>query len=265
LELSIYPLQAKVKCSKIEIAFIRRHGKSLAKNSEGVKMRLIFVRHGHPNYVDDCLTDLGHLQAEAAAQRLCTENIDKIFTSSSGRAVETAEHIGSKLGIPCQKCDFMRELDWGSANGEEIPFHGQPWVTVNAIISRGEDVLDPQWMRNAAYQNNVLTQSVERVVTGFDPWLAELGYVREGNYYRVRESNPQTVVMVSHGGASTAALSRLFNLPFPFVCKSIQPQYTAISVITFNGETGALIAPTMELVNDAKHILGIEAQNIFGK
>jgi len=33
-------------------------------------MRIIFVRHGHPNYEKDCLTELGHRQAEAAAQRL---------------------------------------------------------------------------------------------------------------------------------------------------------------------------------------------------
>lgn len=39
-------------------------------------MRLILVRHGHPNYEIDCLTELGHLQAEAAAERLCSEGID---------------------------------------------------------------------------------------------------------------------------------------------------------------------------------------------
>ena len=33
-------------------------------------MRILFVRHGHPNYEKDCLTDLGHLHAAAAAERL---------------------------------------------------------------------------------------------------------------------------------------------------------------------------------------------------
>ena len=33
-------------------------------------MILYFVRHGHPNYKHDCLTDLGKLQAAAAAERL---------------------------------------------------------------------------------------------------------------------------------------------------------------------------------------------------
>lgn len=228
-------------------------------------MRLIFVRHGHPNYENDCLTELGHLQAEAAAERLCGEGINSIYTSSSGRAVETAQHIGAKLGIPCQQCDFMRELNWGAANGGEIPFHGQPWSTVNAMVSRGEDVMLSDWMDHPVFQNNIITESVCRVVNGFDPWLAELGYVREGNYYRVKENNPETVVMTSHGGASSAVLSHLFNLPFPFVCKAIQPKFTAISVITFNGETGNLISPAMELLNDDRHTIGIETQNVYGK
>ena len=59
-------------------------------------MRIIFVRHGHPDYKKDCLTALGHLHAQAAAQRLEGEKIAKIFSSSCGRAYETAEHIAAK-------------------------------------------------------------------------------------------------------------------------------------------------------------------------
>ena len=46
-------------------------------------MRLLFVRHGHPNYELDCLTDLGHLQAEAAAERLMKENIDVLTMTAT--------------------------------------------------------------------------------------------------------------------------------------------------------------------------------------
>lgn len=79
--------------------------------------------------------------------------------------------------------------------------------------------------------------------SGLDAWLAELGYVREGDYYRVKQDNPDTVVMASHAGASSAALSDLLNLSFPFVYKAIQPKYTAITVITFKGAVDELIFP----------------------
>ena len=44
-------------------------------------MHIVFVRHGHPNYKLDCLTELGHNQAAAAAERLADEGIDKLYTA----------------------------------------------------------------------------------------------------------------------------------------------------------------------------------------
>ena len=41
-------------------------------------MRIIFVRHGEPDYAHDCLTEMGKLQAVAAAERLRNEGIEEI-------------------------------------------------------------------------------------------------------------------------------------------------------------------------------------------
>ena len=53
-------------------------------------MRIIFVRHGEPDYQHDCLTETGKKQAEAASKRLAREGIDEIYASPMGRAAETA-------------------------------------------------------------------------------------------------------------------------------------------------------------------------------
>ena len=37
-------------------------------------MRFLFIRHGEPDYVNDCLTATGKLQAQAASKRLADEN-----------------------------------------------------------------------------------------------------------------------------------------------------------------------------------------------
>ena len=47
-------------------------------------MRIYFIRHGHPNYTLDCLTDIGRQQAEACAERLKDAGIQQIFPSSQG-------------------------------------------------------------------------------------------------------------------------------------------------------------------------------------
>ena len=41
-------------------------------------MRIIFVRHGEPDYIHDCLTDKGRIQALSAAERLREEGISEI-------------------------------------------------------------------------------------------------------------------------------------------------------------------------------------------
>ncbi|WP_155243821.1 histidine phosphatase family protein [Butyrivibrio fibrisolvens] len=44
-------------------------------------MRLIFVRHGDPDYQNDCLTPKGIEQSKRTAQRLNAEDIKAIYSS----------------------------------------------------------------------------------------------------------------------------------------------------------------------------------------
>ena len=53
-------------------------------------MKLIFVRHGEPDYAHDCLTENGILQAKKTAERLQNEPISAVYSSPMGRAVQTA-------------------------------------------------------------------------------------------------------------------------------------------------------------------------------
>lgn len=228
-------------------------------------MRIIFVRHGHPNYRQDCLTEIGHLQAQAAAERLRREKIDRICSSSCGRARETAEHIAVYHDLPVVTYDFMREIGWGSMDGTPLFQNGHPWLTIDDMIANGENLHDPDWAKTMRFCNNEVTLHTKRVAEGFDAWLASLGYVREGNYYRVIKKNTENVIMASHGGASCMALGHLFSLPFPLATAIFSANYTGITIIVMNGEEGDLILPRFEMMNDAKHIEGIEATQYFGK
>lgn len=228
-------------------------------------MRIIFVRHGHPNYRNDCLTEIGHRHAEAAALRLCNEKIEKIYSSSCGRAVETAEHIAEKFGLPVLKCDFMREINWGSINGEPLFQNGHPWFTIDDMIANGQSLTNIDWAKSPIFSNNKVISSVQKIGEELDRFLASLGFDREGDYYRVRKYNDTTIVMASHGGSSSAALAHLFHLTFPHACAIIRPDYTAITIVTLHGKEGCLVSPQFELLNDARHISDISAQNVYDK
>ena len=107
-------------------------------------MRIIFVRHGEPNYKLDCLTELGKRQAAACAERLADEPITAVYSSTNGRAAETASYIAERFGLTVTSFDFMRELGWRMLEGE--PFaDGLPWNEANEMVARGMSVLDPDW------------------------------------------------------------------------------------------------------------------------
>lgn len=221
-------------------------------------MRIIFVRHGHPNYELDCLTPLGHKHGEAVAERLRQELVEKLYSSTCGRAMETAEHIDKNFGLGVEGLEFMREIKWGSADGMPVYEGGHPWLNSDYQVKQGKDLLDKNWRESEQYRNNRMVAAGDRLGECLDEWLAELGYTREGDYYRVGKVRYGTIVLVSHGGASSAALAHLFNLPLPFVCSAICPDYTAVTVVTLSEKEGTLTAPKFEIMNDARHIAMIE-------
>ena len=227
-------------------------------------MKIYFVRHGHPNYVDDCLTELGHKQAVAAAERLKNCGIERIFSSTKGRAVQTAEYTAKKLGLEVIQCDFIKEIGWASLDGEPILANGHPWEASDIFASEGKSLTDKDWRLKEPFCKSELIKSSERVITGLDKWLLELGYKREGDYYRlVSKPTENKIAMFSHGGSSSVALSHILNIPFPQVCGIFHPELTSITVVEFSDKPNELFCPKLLLFNDAEHIIGIDTKNVY--
>lgn len=221
-------------------------------------MRIIFVRHGEPDYAHDCLTERGRIQAQAAAERLREEGIEGIYSSPLGRAAETAAFTAEALGLPVKTLDYMRELRWGSTDGEPIPSNGHPWDLADLLAEEGANLNDPSWREHPYFANNLVTAEADHVARETDRWLRTLGYERNGAYYRcVRPDDTQkTVALFSHGGSSAAAMGHILNLPFPYACGTFHLEFTGITVIRLTREPGKQTQPCLELANDGRHIHG---------
>ena len=219
-------------------------------------MRIIFIRHGHPDYANDCLTELGHKQAQAAALRLKEENIDKFYSSSYGRAYETALHIAEGRNMEVEKLYFMREIDWAPKEATSDKGYS-PWDLTAKMIENGQSLMSPLWANEDPFDKSPMTQRVIELGKELDKWLEGLGYKREGEFYRVSQPKYKTILLASHAGSSTAALSHIFNLPMPFVSKAFAPPHTAITIVSLSDVEGNLTAPSFKILNDAKHIEGI--------
>ena len=221
-------------------------------------MRIIFVRHGEPDYAHDCLTEQGRKQALAVAERLREEGIEEIWSSPLGRAAETAAPAAEVLGLPVKTLDFMRELHWGSVDGTPVPADGHPWDLADLLAAEGRDLTDPAWREHPYFSNNLVTAEADHVAQKIDEWLLTLGYERHGAYYRsIRPDNTQqTVALFCHGGSSAAAIGHMLNLPFPYACGLFHLEFTGITVIRLNRNPGVQTLPCLELANDGRHIRG---------
>ena len=221
-------------------------------------MLIYFVRHGHPNYRLDCLTELGRKHAAAAAERLRDAGIEKIYASTHGRATETAEYTAKLLGLEVVPCEFMREISWKSLSDEPILLGGHPWNIADAMAAEGVTLTDTNWKQKEPFCKSHLAGRVTLVEEGIDAFLADLGYTREGEYYRVtKEDEHKTIAIFSHAGSSSAAIAHLMNIPFMQFCGYLHPDFTSISVISLPNRIGEKVIPRAVLLCDSRHIEGI--------
>ena len=221
-------------------------------------MQIYFIRHGEPNYEKDCLTETGKKQAMAVANCLKDLGIEKVFSSSNGRALETASYTAKLLGLDVVPCDFMRELDWSSIDAKPHSIHVSPWDNADILASKGISLSKGAWQEIEPFNRSKLVDSVAKTVDGFDDLLFTFGYKREGEYYRVtKKEEVKSIAIFSHGGSSSAVLSHLTNVSFIHFCGNFQLHFTSISVISLANNVGSLVCPKVEGLNDHKHIFGI--------
>ncbi len=109
-------------------------------------MRVYFVRHGESeaNVLEvianrgwrDGLTEKGRRQAYELATRLQEEVITEIYCSPLKRAVETANIVGTKLGLPVTVTDGLREFDCGELEGRGDP---ESWTAFRTLVQEWLD------------------------------------------------------------------------------------------------------------------------------
>ena len=216
-------------------------------------MRLIFVRHGEPDYEKDCLTATGRKQAKAAAKRLEKEGISEIYSSPMGRAAETASWTARKLNLPVLTLDFMHEIAWG---GPGVPGSGHPWTVSDWMISRDQfDFYHSDWRQHPYFRDNIAVRYLDEISLQFDAFLLRQGYRHKGIRFFCEADRQKSIAIFSHGGSGACVLSHLLALPFPYVCTVLPYGFTSIIILDFPVQKNEYVHPRIELFNDMAHTL----------
>ena len=188
-------------------------------------MKLLLIRHGDPNYEADCLTDKGKKQAEFLSQRLIlTEQIQEIYTSPMGRAIQTAQFTAEKLNLELRILPWLHEF----AVTMPVPYQDTPDYPFTLRADYWNSICNS---RDPDHSNILHTGVLERIQVieqSFQLFLESYGLKKDGYLFRIVDSHKfdgRTIALFCHAGISGLLLSLLLNVP-------ILPFWNTISIPT---------------------------------
>ena len=220
-------------------------------------MLLFYMRHGEPIYDPDSLTEEGRRQAEAVAKRLAVYGLDKIYASTSTRAIQTAEPVSRLLNREIQLLDWCHEKyciqEMGiTVNGKKKWLFQLP--EYKRILASNEmmDLAD-QWWSHPDLAEYHYQKGYDRIRKETFHFLEEQGYLfdEETGTYKVLQDNQDRVALFAHQGFGLAFLSVVLNIPYPMMCTKFDLRHSSMTVIHFQNENGVCIPKVLSLSNDA--------------
>lgn len=174
-------------------------------------MRLLFIRHGDPDYEHDTLTAKGEREAQILADRLAGEQIDAFYISPLGRAQKTAGYTLNKLGRTGKTFDWLQEF----GVPVRLPDTGTEyfiWDFLPSFMEKHAALYSAEkWLQEPFIAQSDVPARYAEVCRGLDGVLAEHGYVRSGSFYRAVSPNRKTLAFFCHLGVTGVMLSHLFH------------------------------------------------------
>lgn len=257
---------------------------------EGKLMRIIFVRHGEPDYANDTLTPKGWQEAELLSERIKNWDVDAFYTSPLGRAKDTASCTLKKMGREAVVLPWMQEFYY-PIDDPITGRHGVPWDFVPSYWTNQPEMYDAdKWAESEIMQQNPqIATAYKEVCQKLDELLSSYGYIRDRNFYRTvgkeehfmagtvtpgnvftasRENEGSAgpvIVIFCHLGITCLVLSRLLNIPFPLLVHGFFMPTSSITVVSSEERWGNEAYFRAQTIGDVHHLLsGGEPVSIAG-
>ena len=221
-------------------------------------MLFYYIRHGDPIYRPNSLTPLGQRQAEAVSKRLALHGLDKIYSSPSERALQTAMPTCEVLKQEPEILDFTNEShayreftltqEDGSKRWLFNSFREMPPEQLKEFRDLGD-----RWYMHPSLADYNFEAGVKRVYAETDAFFAELGYehIPYTGVYKVTKSNDQKVALFAHQGFGLIFLSCLLDIPYPSFATHFNINHSGITVINFAEKNGYCTPDILTLSSEA--------------
>ena len=182
-------------------------------------MRILFIRHGDPDYSIDSLTEQGWKEAQLLSERMAKETIRDFYCSPLGRAKDTASLTLEKMGRTAEICPWLAEFDAAIKvpymdEPKHIPWDIMPklWKDERAFDSE-KTWLDSPIMDGVPGEGMTVAERYKWVSDGIDGILARYGYIRHGDHYTCTgDGNRDTIAIFCHFGVTGAMLGHILGI-----------------------------------------------------
>lgn len=235
-------------------------------------MRILFVRHGDPDYVHDTVTEKGHREAALLAETAEHLHVGDCYVSPLGRAQDTAGYTLRKLGLNAKTLDWLMEFPAKvDVNLSEELVKAYPgarekmkagkylprtvWDMAPSYWTEHPEYMDRErWRTSEVARCSDIVSVYDSVIQEFDELLAEYGYVRENLHYRVEKETTETVTFFCHFGITCVLLSHLWNVSPFLLWHSLALAPTSVTeVVTEEREQGTAYFRGLR-VGDLSHL-----------
>ena len=218
-------------------------------------MLLYLIRHAEPIYNPDTLTEKGKMQAQALAKRLAVHGLTAVYSSPSGRAMETAKATCNMLGLGLNIEEWTREVDDRFSlimpNGKkEFAFN----VTNIEFLKNGGAAMGENWHRAQIFDTIDAKEEYDKICEHSDEFLARCGYERQDGVYRITAANNDRIAVFCHGGLISLWLSHLLSVPPHLFMAGFGISHTGVTILDFANNEDGITAPYCLCMSDLSHI-----------
>lgn len=224
-------------------------------------MIFYYIRHGDPIYDPDSLTELGHKQAEALSKRLALYGLDKIYCSTSTRAMQTAEPTCKRLNMGMTLLDWTNEGHTFSEMSVLREDGKRTWnffVKDNIRKYNSPEVLalGDEWYKSPYFEKENFAKGIARINKETDDFFLSLGYKhdRKNHRYEALRANTDKVALFAHQGFGLSFISSLMDIPYNIFCTKFDFSHSSMTIIEFNEDDKGYVYPKMLQLSNDSHL-----------
>ena len=234
-------------------------------------MRIIFIRHGDPDYENDTLTEKGIREAKLLSERTANWPVTQFYCSPLGRAQKTASFTLQKLGREAVTYEWLKEFFYPVEDpvtgrvGVPWDFMPEYWTEIPRMYEKDG------WKETEIYRSNPdLIPAYSQVCEGIDGILESYGYIRQDNYYRkVTMHNPShnsdaqspsdgsdcTIVIFCHLGITCVMMSHLLGISPALLLHSLFLAPTSVTILATEERRNHIAQFRAQVIGDTSHLL----------